>query len=974
MSTKGPLLHWKNVLFRRDQEVSSYFRCALPYHPSYPAHYATPFRLPVPCGTTMASLHLFFSVQEYLEPTQSATPLHLLYVELERDQVTGADIRLALDLGHYVARERPISPVVTGGSPGAGERASRRSANSHDDSLTGSDTGWVHVDQEPATERCERGYACEITWMLPSTSPGDESIYKRCQVLAGDSGEVLLDVIYVIEFIHPWRPTESQKPDIPHNVDPTKLVTSETGTRGSLQTPIRGDGPALQRSPTQGNLHFHTGKTPQMMSPVADPLSPLAPLPKSGKPKGWLRKTKSVVLQGFRAKKSDGGVTPTDTLDHSMALHNSPVAETSAPSGATHPSPSESCGILNTSSIATPEYPKEIERHYFSWEQYTIPLAQSPVPMTTPSRKPSKNILGISPRVRNQDATVDEWEDVGEQLRMVPVVTRDGSPCPAGLYQMVVPPLPVVPASGPQGISNAVTKTDLFNRLGHWLYNTSPVQFFKRADQKRRVKDRYDDQQPIFHYGTVYNLRLGLSASVPTFVNKPVDQTSACETPKNSHIPPNRSESQPPHRRRSRRLSANVVQMWQTGKGAPSPATSRCTSRDMGSVPSSPGGTTPSSSPGEGEPPVGRRRSSTWSWARPFRTAPQLSRNVSHLPPLPNIPRPPSTVPQLRRQRQSTFPISVPSRGTGSPEDDQHGTVSSLPGSQRRRRNPGLAVFTSLLPNKTSTSLRSAPLVDSTALDKPGQPSHSILSPSPPDLPLDIQNESDEMEPTTDTTLKNQPAAISHSSGQSQGSTLHPHGYPLRTRQGWYYSVPANTHTSTDGFDHQSRWSTAAAQLLQEVLPLFRIRGFQTLGPCTTHTLTGRWRTPLAQFAPEVALNAGSSQTSSTQESSHVDLILQLAIYPTRPSGGEEVRMGINKLLFSEPSNCSPDCTVQLPPDALKSAPEGLAVFFDCRAVIWRDSRAGTYPEWVEQDMLQDLAYVENWLVTLRCDLEVLFL
>ncbi|KAJ1652502.1 hypothetical protein IWQ61_007176 [Dispira simplex] len=976
MSTKGPFLHWKNVLFRRDQEVSSYFRCALPYHPGHPAHYTAPFRLPVPCGTTMASLHLFFSIQEDLEPTQSATPLHLLYVELERDQVTGADVRLALDLGHYVARERPISSTVTSGVPGADGGASRHSATSHDDSSTGSETGWVHVDQEPAANRCERGYACEITWMLPASSSGAELVYKRCQVLAGDPGEVLLDVIYVIEFIHPWRPTESQLSDIPHSVDPTRLVTSETGARDSPQTPIRTDDPSPQQTPTRENVSC-VSKPPQMMSPVVDPLSPLASLPKSGKHKGWLRKTKSVMLQGFRTKKSDGGATPTDTLDHSMVLQDSPVVVISAPNGTAHTSPPKSRDTVNTPSTVTPKYPKEIERHHFSWERYTIP-SRSPVPMATPSRKPSKNMLGVSPLIRDPDATADEWEDVGEQLRMVPVVTKDGSPCPTGLYQMVVPPLPVVPASGPQGISAAVTKTDLFNRLGHWLYNTSPVQFFKRADQKRRVKDRYDEQQPIVHYGTVYNLHLGVSGSVPTLATKPVDQTSPCETPNGSLFPLNPWESQPPPRRRPRRLSTNVVQLCQTGKGVPSPSGSRRTSRDMGSAFFSSGIVTPSSSPGEGEPPVGRRRSSTWSWARPFLTTPNLSRNASHLPPLPNTPRPPSTVPQLHRQRQSTYSISVPLAGAGGPEDDRHSTVSSLPGSQRRRRNPGLAVFTSLLPNKASTSLRSAPLVEPTTFNKPGQPNPSSLSPSPPDPPLNIVINDDKMEPTTGTTLKSQPSGISMAIprplGHSQESTLHTHSYPLRTRQGWYYSVPSSAHSSIERFDRQRRWSTAAAQLLQEALPLFRIREFQTVGPRTPHTLTGRWRTLLARFAPEAAHSSGPSSYSSIEESNHVDLVLQLAIYPTRPSGGEEVRMGINKPSFLEASNSSPNCTVQMPPDTLKSALDGLAVFFDCRVVIWRDDRAATCPELTEQDMLQDLAYVENWLVTLRCDLEVLFL
>ncbi|KAJ1909304.1 hypothetical protein IWQ60_011243, partial [Tieghemiomyces parasiticus] len=442
-----PTLSWTNILFRRDDGPSAFFRCALPSGGPGVAYFDEPFDIHVPNGTTAGGLHLFFTIQDSrrrdsggLMPRRSQ-PLHLFYVELEQNHVTGAETRLTIDLGHY----GPTPTLAETESPGS------------------SDSEWVHIAEASSKPdlppQREQAYVCEVAWTFPVGGGGSDpssSLFKRCQVVDGDGGRVLFDVTYRLLFGDTLCPGESTTSPY--------LQRAVTGPPTDPIVPASFSSiPLVNRTPTDAMESVSNGTV---------------------KSRSWLRKTRSVVMGNLRHRRTEAA-----SVDGSLGT----PGETSSPT-APHTPTRQGIGI------ADPAQPTEIERRYYDWPLLAAPIKHR----RRVSRSPSHASSSRSGSRKGLPSSADDWEEVSPQLQFVPgPADAAGNPT----MQVVIPALAMDTGAGSGTPTSSAAKPDLINKLGHWLYNTSPVQYFKKADYRKRVKDRFATIEPILMRGSRYDLR-----------------------------------------------------------------------------------------------------------------------------------------------------------------------------------------------------------------------------------------------------------------------------------------------------------------------------------------------------------------------------------------------------------------------------------------------------------------------------------
>ncbi|KAJ1910199.1 hypothetical protein IWQ60_010782, partial [Tieghemiomyces parasiticus] len=629
-----PTLSWTNILFRRDDGPSAFFRCALPSGGPGVAYFDEPFDLHVPNGTTAGGLHLFFTIQDSRRrdsggpmPRRSQ-PLHLFYVELEQNHVTGAETRLTIDLGHY----GPTPTLAETESPGS------------------SDSEWVHIAEASSKPdlppQREQAYVCEVAWTFPVGGGGSDpssSLFKRCQVVDGDGGRVLLDVTYRLLFGDTLCPGESTtSPCLPRAVTGPPTDPIVPASFSSI--------PLVNRTPTDTMESVSNGTV---------------------KSRSWLRKTRSVVMGNLRHRRTEATL-----VDGSLGT----PGETSSP---TAPHTPTRRGI----GIADPAQPTEIERRYYDWPLLAAPSKHR----RRVSRSPSHASSSRSGSRKGLPSSADDWEEVSPQLQFVPgPADAAGNPT----MQVVIPALAMDTGAGSGTPTSSAAKPDLINKLGHWLYNTSPVQYFKKADYRKRVKDRFATIEPIIMRGSRYDLR---ECPPPPLVLPPPlaaapDEVSCSGTP-------------PVFPQRQRRSSFSITRHLRPRRTPPTTpvlADRPLLPLEAASLPASPIDLRPSplntaremafpSLPPQqaavvdatnSDPLVGRRRSSTWTWPRNPRI----------------ISESPTPLPQTLPGAQA-LPIRPPIE-------------------RRRSRPVGLTILTALLGNRQNT-----PEAHATPPHLPSQPS-----------------------------------------------------------------------------------------------------------------------------------------------------------------------------------------------------------------------------------------------------------
>ncbi|KAJ1980396.1 hypothetical protein H4R35_001145 [Dimargaris xerosporica] len=765
-------LDWKTIFFRRDLGAAAFFRRVLPLVPAGTTYFDAPVDIAIPVGTTAGALVLYFTVTATcfdsdrqgpkLDPTSSA--LHLYYAELEHNTITGGESRVALDLGSFAPGPRIL-------------HRNRRSARHSTDS------DWVHVSpptvaatNPSAAVSQPRDYSCEIAWSFsppsrsratktltkpvlgasqPSTRSNDltpQVVWKRCQVLCKRSGRIFLDITYRITFV-------TDVASLPRPVPTVMLGENASDSPNSALTDH--DSSALG-SETPSELTSDRCSQFSSLTSSQCPSSLAASTTSPKRPKGWLRRTKSVVFNQLLTKLSNASAEVSTTL--TKLPSTSPPAINSSernpalsppPLNPVQPLPGDSSGGTGPHAIETysehdvhsTAFGTEVRRDY--WRR------TSQVSLTT---GPLSDELTMSDLESDLEQS-HEWEKV------TPPVTQVGATIEAtgqGYYRMVIPPLPFDASPG-QLASSSMPRKDLFNKLGHWLYNTSPIQYFKRADLKKRLRCEFACHEPIYLLGTRYDLhetRSGLSdnlgSSMPSSVPPTppsVSRTSSVGRgaqsqsivplmPDSAALPLVRDSSA----RRRRRASFNVLQFLKPAKTSPPiPATplrvtsippsplATLTSRPPWSekVRPHPGGATDTHV--DADQPTGRRRSSTWSWAVPRKSTPSpqflsglTARDAHDQSKLSAIDQTTSNG-HLPLGKGATSLAQI-SPSAESLESGQAWTAPS--GLPRRTRGKRLTILTSMLSPKSPTpthSLRSAPLLESKCTGGSGHAWGSML-------------------------------------------------------------------------------------------------------------------------------------------------------------------------------------------------------------------------------------------------------
>ncbi|RKP34064.1 hypothetical protein BJ085DRAFT_39520, partial [Dimargaris cristalligena] len=330
-------LCWRNVLFRRDHGPSSYFRDTMSASSSSDiAHGSHPVDIAVPSGTTSAALHFFFSVRGAAPPAAPSAPLHLFYVELEQNCDTGGETRLSMDLGFYSPGATPVSPTASSHNSQPTFPPSEAGAE-----VSSVDSDWVHVTDLPSGPHSsyrEREYNCEIAWSLPApplpahsslasrSRTGSRSgtgrsappsptlsaarltypvVYKRCQIVSGDTGEVLFDMTYHVRFTDPEsfqqptsssaKPAELKLPLAPMDTSPSApWVSPQTPTTRGPTVPPLSQGQCLPYSPLENKGPHEECPLPPLSTSSTNTGSNslLSDTPsQNSKSKSWLRKT-----------------------------------------------------------------------------------------------------------------------------------------------------------------------------------------------------------------------------------------------------------------------------------------------------------------------------------------------------------------------------------------------------------------------------------------------------------------------------------------------------------------------------------------------------------------------------------------------------------------------------------------------------------------------------------------------------------
>ncbi|KAJ1978382.1 hypothetical protein H4R34_003220, partial [Dimargaris verticillata] len=323
-------LDWKTIFFRRDQGAAAFFRRVLPLAPAGTTYFDTPIDIAIPVGTTTGALVLYFTITaacfdidrkgSNLDPTSSA--IHLYYAELEHNTITGSESRLALDLGCFAS----------------GPRLRRQNRCNTRHATEAPDSDWVHVSPpNAATTNCPtvvsqpRDYSCEIAWSFsppngsiatetlaksvlgspqPSTWPHDEvshAVWKRCQVLCKKSGRIFLDITYRITFI-------ADVASLPRSVPTVSLRENARNSPNGAITAMEKDNPALgSETPSELTSDNCSQFSSLTSSQCPSSLATSSITPK--RPKGWLRRTKSVVFNQLLTKLSGPSaevyITPT---------------------------------------------------------------------------------------------------------------------------------------------------------------------------------------------------------------------------------------------------------------------------------------------------------------------------------------------------------------------------------------------------------------------------------------------------------------------------------------------------------------------------------------------------------------------------------------------------------------------------------------------------------------------------------------